>query len=238
MTPSTAQNLNNKPQRDQEVQPQQIIEQLPAHLSTFLSQEIWNTLTYEQKDVLNNLEKLPSQLNGVVPDSVWGTLSSEQKLEFLFSHNLLPRNEQIQANISANQMIEDGFDGQMAEQINNQDLSAGTSNVSKAEESQQTVENIVEQQQFTDAVHTVESNEEEYNESSKQQESLTNEESARVDQENGISFNVPTMKFVGYTPSDSTVANSSALTQGSTDKGTTWIATAIEKAKLAIGLSV
>lgn len=214
---------NNYNQHEQALQIQQ---EIPAVLHSIISLEQWQKLTYEQKALLKNIEGgLPQQLVGAVPESVWATLSVENRMQFLFTNNLIPKNE-ILAN-PLESAVENGFDGAMQ----------GTESLDQAMSAEvQTGGGIEvqinpgqkEQEDFQHAVEQVNSIEQQFTQENG--DVLAKDDSLQKQLEHGSNLMPNMPKFVGHQPSNSTVTNYSVQARsGSTDDGRTWISSMIQK---------
>ncbi|WKZ30712.1 MAG: hypothetical protein QY318_02590 [Candidatus Dojkabacteria bacterium] len=223
MTPNNQ--TNNVSQQERELLIQQ---EIPRYLQRMLSVDQWERFTLEQKDLLRQSENgLPKNLNGIVPDSIWGTLQPEQKLEFLFSHNLLPRFEMTADPMEA---VSHGFDGAMQ--------GTETMSVEMAEEAEsQAVEVPLQQEskeQFTQAVERMNQVEEQY--STDVEPQLPPEDVRHLDNERGRNLLLSSPTIVGHRPSDDLLANYKKYADGNTTQSKTWISTMIQKFVDSIGL--
>jgi hypothetical protein len=211
-------------------------EQLPAHLATHISQEYWNSLTYEQRDLLNKVDHLPNQLKGIVPESVWGTLSLDQKIEFLNSHNLLPVGGVIH-----NRFEGSTFDGGMGEstpeiwgdsdgnQTQQQSVEfqpgfTGEVNIQQDSEIHNEFEQAVQQIEVIEKEHV-----QEIEHIEEADVPLTAEDQSRIATESGQNFVMNAPKISGYKPDDTIVNNIHHFSEGPADLGTTWTAAILKK---------
>lgn len=198
----------------------------PERLSTLVSIEMWGKLTYEQRGILLDIDTLPKRLYGVVPESVWSTLNVQQKLEFLFSHEILPKGEGSTLTVAGRPEFE-----QFVDQVEG---NIGSTSPDKQHEKAQVPggEVLINQRSevekrfdaLKERVQQVELAEDETSVQSP-------EDVKRIQDESGATFtnnmNVP--RLAGYQPSQQFLRTVQVSSQGDPDSSKTWAANIILK---------
>ncbi len=229
MAPTILPNQNTNPEYLRSIQ------ELPTELQHFITEDIWLSLTYEQKEILANLDNMPNSLMEVMSIEAWSTLSVKQRLEVLMSYEIIPK-------VS--------LEGQMVNQ-SEQQLYEPTANIEE-------IGAIGINEVGSDAVETKVSIDiedpakKEFDEIKKRIQTI--ESSAEAETVETIQNNVPNpveniptqvvqsstfnmhsvRKFTGVQPSDDIFTNYENYIDGDEDLGRTWVANIVQKLTLAL----
>lgn len=200
-------------------------ELIPISLVGRITTEQWNYLTYEQRAILININKLPDKLLGIVPKSVWATLSLDQKIEFLYTHELLPS--------GSIGIAHTGFEGTDFEanletmegsQEGSQDLSEPVVEIAQPQTGEAGVDYHAEFNQAVSEVERIESMND-FDTTAEDVPPIPPVQPQELKQIQSVkSFDAPMPVFNGYQPSTNIVSELQKYMEGPANVGDTWVA--------------
>jgi hypothetical protein len=228
--------IQQNPETEQQKKPggssqvERVSYSVPEKYVRYISPDQWNLFTDRQREILNNIDEVPEELIGVVPESVWESLELDKKLEFIFSHDIVPRFE-----VNHSQTPEDvGFDGEELYEVSKPEAQV-ESPEERDHESHDEIERSMEK-----AAAEVREIENRYEDEEIIEQELSNREdlppeSIQPDSVDQTTEYVPT--FVGYNPSDQVIQNISAHQEDAPQEATAWISTLFTKLRDALNFS-
>ncbi|HVX92933.1 MAG TPA: hypothetical protein VHA74_02340 [Candidatus Dojkabacteria bacterium] len=182
------------------------------------------------------LHQLPPELVGVLPQNIWVSLSIEQKKDLLRQHNLLDKYNDIQehpvaesTHVVSTEELPPIETSTQANNIESPALPVEAPKVSEVPEVMTVDKGMApEKEQFAKSVESLKAKEQARN----QENAIAEEDKARIAQEQASNVNKKNnvKTSIGYKISDDTVTNAVTLSHnGNTDDGRTWAAALVRK---------